>query len=158
MRKPATGLAEFAELQAILGDDAPKSIAEFLDLKYNDQDGWERLETQKEQTVFVESAPCVTTPKKYTGYFLRSGAEHANEFFDVGYTPDDFLLLRYDMARRFDMEKAVDFTTNAKGETKFSIFMELGVTKKRWFRSVWQMDTPDSKPRIITAHREDKKT
>ena len=118
----AADLTEFAELQAILEDDAPKSIAEFLDLKYNDQDGWERLKTQKEQTIFLESAPCVTTPKKYTGYFLRSGAEHANEFFDVGYTPDDFLLLRYDMARWFDMKKLLTSQQMPK-EKQNSVFL-----------------------------------
>lgn len=31
--------------------------------------------------------------------------------------------------------------------------MELGVTKTRRFRTCWQKDTPDSKPRIITAFR-----
>lgn len=41
MRKPATGLAEFAELQAILGDDAPKTFAEFQDLKYNRSKEWD---------------------------------------------------------------------------------------------------------------------
>lgn len=38
---------------------------------------------------------------------------------------------------------------------RFSIFMQLGVKKKKRFRSVWQKDTPESEPRLITAHRED---
>lgn len=59
--------------------------------------------TEKQQTVFVENAPCVTTSKKYTGYFLKPGAKHAQDFFNVGYTAYDSLRLRYDMARQFDM-------------------------------------------------------
>ena len=148
---------EFAEYQDILGDDAPKSLAEFQDIKYNDPDVWIYLKTKKEQAIFVEQAPCITTPKKYTGYFLKPEAEHADEFFSVGYTTDDPLRLWYDMVLQFDMDKAVDFITNTKGEEKFSIFMVLGVNKKRVFRTVWQKDTPDSIPRIITAHRERRK-
>ena len=64
--------------------------------------------------------------------------------------------LRYDMARQFDISKAVDFRVNQKGQEKFSIFMELGVSKTRTFRTVWQKDTPESIPRIITGHRENK--
>ena len=38
---------------------------------------------------------------------------------------------------------------------RFSIFTELGVDKKKRFRTVWQKDTSESVPRIITVHRED---
>lgn len=148
---------QFEEYRAALGKNAPKTFADFQDLKYNNTEKWAALKTEKRQTDFVENAPCVTTPKKYTGYFLKEGKEHAKEFFDVGYTDDNPLQLRYDMARKFEIGKAVENTTNEKGEEKFSIFMELGVTKEKRFRTVWQKDTPESKPRIITAHREDKK-
>lgn len=157
IQREALDRKQFAEYRAVLGKNAPKTFADFQDLKYNNTEGWNALKTEKRQTVFVENAPCVTTPKKYTGYFLKEGKEHAQEFFGVGYTPDNPLRLRYDMARKFNMDNAVDNTMNEKGEEKFSIFMELGVIKEKRFRTVWQKDTPDSKPRIITAHREDKK-
>lgn len=105
----------------------------------------------------MENAPCVTTPLKYTGYFLKPEAEHSEDFFYVGYTQDNPLQLRYDIAQQFDMEKAVENTINKRGEEKFSIFMNLGVTKKRRFRTVWQIDPNSDKPRIITAHRENDK-
>lgn len=146
---------EYIEFKEVLGENAPETLEDFEDIKYNDPEKWEKLKTMKEQTAFVECAPCVTTPLKYTGYFLRPGADHAEEFFRVGYTQDDPMQLRYDMAQQFDMDKAVEETVNKKGEKKFSIFMDLGVTKKKRFRTVWQIDPDNGKPRIITAHRED---
>jgi len=95
----------------------------------------------------------VTTPKKYTEYFLKPGAKHANQFFDVGYSADDPLRLRYDMARQFDMSKAVEVKDLGGGARRFNIYMELGVTKKRLFVTGWVQDTPDSKPRIVTSFR-----
>lgn len=94
--------------------------------------------------------------QKYTGYFLKSGAKHADQFFDVGYTSDNPLQLRYDMARQFNMEKAVDFKELGGGAVRFNIYMELGVTKQRTFCTGWIKDAPESKPRIITAFRKNK--
>lgn len=144
---------EFAEYQDILGDDAPKSLAEFQDIKYNDPDVWIYLKTKKEQAVFVEQAPCITTPKKYTGYFLKPEAKHSQDFFSVGYTQDNPLRLRYDMARQFDMNRAEDIEELGGGARKFNIYMELGVTKKKTFCTCWIQDTPDSLPRIVTGFR-----
>ena len=145
---------QYQEYRKILGGKIPSRFDDFQNLKYNEPEKWEKLKKQKRQLVFLENADCVTTPKKFTGYFLKPGAKHADEFFDVGYTSDDPVQLRYDMAKQFDVEKAVEFSKNPNGQEKFSIFMDLGVTKSRTFRTVWQKDTPDSAPRIITAHRE----
>lgn len=84
---------------------------------------------------------------------MLEGAKHAQEFFDVGYSPADGERLRKDISDNFDIRKAVEKKV-ANGVEKFSIFMDLGVTQKKRFRTVWQKDTPDSIPRIITAHRE----
>ena len=157
VKNEASDKKQFAEYKAVLGKNAPDSFVKFQDLKYNNTDRWERLKTEKQQTVFVENAPCVTTSKKYTGYFLKPGAKHAQDFFNVGYTAYDSLRLRYDMARQFDMGKATNFSVNEKGEEKFRVYMQLGVTEKKIFRTAWQKDAPDSKPRILTAFREDVK-
>lgn len=147
---------QFAEYQAVLGKNAPGTFAEFQNLKYNSPDRWELLKTEKRQTVFVNGAPCVTTPKKYTGYFLKPGAKHAEEFFNVGYTQGNPMQLRYDMARQFDMSKAVSFSTDEDGKERFRIYMDLGVETKKRFRTAWIKDSPEDKPRIVTAFREDR--
>lgn len=149
---------QFSEYRKVLGKNAPKTFADYQDTKYNDTEAWKRLKTTKRQTVFVKDAPCVTTPKKFSGYFLKPGAKHADQFFDVGYTQDNPLQLRYDMARQFDMDKAVDIKDLGGGARKFNIYMELGVTKKKRFLTGWIQDTPDSKPRIVTAFRKERGT
>ena len=92
---------------------------------------------------------------KVNNFFLKPKAKHAEEFFSVGYTKDDGEILSKHLREGFDYSKAVDKRTGDDGSERFSVFMDLGVDKKRRFRIVWQKDTPNSKPRLITGHRED---
>lgn len=147
---------QWKEYKAVLNKKVPNTVENFQNLKYNEPEKWAQLKTTKRQTVVVKNAECITTPKKYTGYFLKSGAKHADQFFDVGYPSDNPLQLRYDMARQFNMEKAVDFKELGGGAVRFNIYMELGVTKQRTFCTGWIKDAPESKPRIITAFRKNK--
>ena len=147
---------QWKEYKAVLNKKVPNTVENFQNLKYNEPEKWAQLKTTKRQTVVVKNAECITTFKKYTGYFLKSGAKHADQFFDVGYTSDNPLQLRYDMARQFNMEKAVDFKELGGGAVRFNIYMELGVTKQRTFCTGWIKDAPESKPRIITAFRKNK--
>ena len=147
---------QWKEYKAVLNKKVPNTVEDFQNLKYNEPEKWAQLKTTKRQTVVVKNAECITTPKKYTNYFLKSGAKHADQFFDVGYTSDNPLQLRYDMARQFNMEKAVDFKELGGGAVRFNIYMELGVTKQRTFCTGWIKDAPESKPRIITAFRKNK--
>lgn len=137
----------------VLGKDVPRTFAGFQELKYNNTSTWDTIKQNYKKTKAINDSPCLTTPNKYINYFLKEGTPHADEFFSVGYTKDDPLQLRYDMARQFDINKAVEFTVNERGEERFNIYMDLGITKTRRFRTCWQKDTPDSKPRIITAFR-----
>lgn len=153
----ASDKKQYAEFKDVLGGSAPKSLDAFQSIKYNDPEKWTELKTQKRQTKFVNDAPCVTTPKKYYGYFLNPEAKHSIDFFNVGYSRDNPLQLRYDMAKGFDISKAVDYEYEGNGVVKFNIYMNLGVTKSRRFRTSWRMDSADSIPRIITAFRENEK-
>lgn len=147
---------QFKEYKKILWKKIPDRFDEFQNLKYNQSEKWEALKTLKKQTETVKNAPCVTTPKKFTGYFLKQGAKHADQFFEVGYSQDDPMRLRYDIAKQFDMDKAVDIKELGGGAKKFNIYMELGVTKKKRFLTGWIQDAPDSKPRIVTGFRKDR--
>ena len=155
-RNLSTDTKQWQEYKSVLGNKVPNTVEKFQNLKYNEPDKWAQLKTMKRQTAFVNNAECVTTPKKYTGYLLKDGAKHADQFFDVGYTADNPLQLRYDMARQFDMSKAVDVQELNGGAIMFNIYMTLGVTKQRTFLTGWIQDTPDSKPRIVTGFRKNK--
>lgn len=97
---------------------------------------------------------CYIHPDKVNKFLLLPGAKHSKDFFDVGYTPDDYDLLVSDITKEYNYGKAVEKRHKGNAE-QFSIFMYLGKTVKKRFRVVWQKDTPDSVPRMITAHRED---
>ena len=94
---------------------------------------------------------------KLSRYLLKPGAKHYEEFSNVGYTELDIDQLNADIYRQFDESQKTDVRVSADGTETFSIFMELGTDKKRTFRTVWQREPGDGKPRLITAHREDKK-
>lgn len=111
--------------------------------------------TNKAESGIINNSKCDIAPDKINKFFLKPGAKHSQDFFDVGYTQDDFERLDKNLKDCFDYKKAVDKTVSDNGVEKFSIFTELGVDKKKRFRTVWQKDTSDSTPRIITAHRED---
>ena len=64
--------------------------------------------------------------------------------------------LRYDMARQFDMSKAVDVKMLNDGAIKFNIYMDLGISKKRTFLTSWIQDSEDSKPGIVTEFRKNR--
>lgn len=93
--------------------------------------------------------------EKIEGFLLKPGAKHAQEFFDAGYTPADAEKLNRDIAAGFDETKKADVVKMDGEIERFSIFMDLGVKRKKRFRTVWQRDTAEAKPRFITAHREE---
>lgn len=142
---PETG--EGAPSPTVLSEEAGKAI-EQRNLQYKGL-------TNDSGSDKIVSKECEIHPNKVQNFFLKPGAKHSNEFFDVGYTIDDIEKLTDDLKNCFDYSKAVDKFVSETGIEKFSIFVELGVDKKKRFRTVWQKDTPDSSPRIITAHRED---
>lgn len=91
---------------------------------------------------------------KIDKFFLKPGAKHYAEFYDAGYRAGESRLLALTIENGYDESKATDRVINSNGSERFSIFMTLGFGGGKRFRTVWQKDTPDSKPRLITAHRE----
>lgn len=116
-----------------------------------------RLVDKSLKSDIIKGKKCEIAPDKINKFFLKPNAKHSREFFDVGYKPTDFELLNKDLKACFDYSKAVDKVVSDNGVERFSIFTELGVNEKKRFRTVWQKDTPESIPRIITAHREDER-
>lgn len=81
----------------------------------------------------IKSDKCSITKDKISKYFLKSGTKHSQEFFDVGYTKDDFERLSKDLLECFDYEKAVDVMIDEKGIEKFSIFYRTWSLQKETF-------------------------
>ena len=111
------------------------------------------LTNMTESDIIEKDRECVIQDNKIYKFLLLPDAKHSSEFFDVGYTINDGERLRKDIMHQFNYKNAVD-SVLVDGKEKFSIFMKLGVTKMRRFRTVWEKNGSDGVPRLITAHRE----
>lgn len=89
---------------------------------------------------------------KLTKFCLLPGGKHSDQFFTLGYTADDSKRLFLDIEDGYDSARKTERQTTDRGYEKASISMELGVTKKRLFRTVWQNDGPDGSDRFISAY------
>ena len=99
----------------------------------------------------------VIAEPKISKFLLKPGAKHSAEFFSVGYSEQDGMRLNADIYQQFDEILKTDVRISENGTEDFSIFMNLGITEKKMFRTVWRRDPGSEKPRLITAHREDEK-
>lgn len=109
---------------------------------------WKRAEANK-RVVTIDS-------RKISGYCLKPGAKHADEFFAVGYTDSesDQKRLRRNILGQYDRAKANSHRSLTDGGESFTIPMRLGTgSKARTFRTVWQIDKKGDKPRFISAYR-----
>lgn len=66
-RNLSTDTKQWQEYKSVLGNKVPNTVEKFQNLKYNEPDKWAQLKTMKRQTVFVNNAECVTTPKNTPG-------------------------------------------------------------------------------------------
>ena len=114
-----------------------------------------RVDKSAESGIIKLSEKFEIPQDKIKKFLLSPGAKHADEHFDVGYKESDYERLFDDIESNFDTSKITDVKKSSDGTEDFSIFMDLGVTSKKRFRTVWRKDTPNSKPRLITGHRED---
>lgn len=94
----------------------------------------------------------VVDRSKITEFCLKAGAKHSDQFFHLGYKEEDSARLLHDIEEGYDSNLKTLLETYSSGVSKYSIPMELGVTHKRWFRTVWTDDGPDGTDRLITAY------
>ncbi|MCM1055549.1 MAG: hypothetical protein NC394_08510, partial [Bacteroides sp.] len=106
--------------------------------------------------IIKETDKFIMPTAKIDQFLLKPGAKHSKEFFNVGYTTNDFERLFKDIESGFDETKIWDIKIN-DSEIRFSINMELGITEKKLFQTVWQRDSDGGKPKFLTAHRVRKK-
>lgn len=113
--------------------------------------------SRKAATIELDNDRYTIAAPKISKFLLKPGAKHSAEFFDVGYSEQDAMKLNADIYQQFNKSLKTDVRIADNGAECFSIFMELGTKTKKTFRTVWEQDLESEKPRLITAHREDKK-
>lgn len=94
---------------------------------------------------------------KITKYCLDPSKAHYKEFIDVGYSKDNPEQLKNDLLKGLSENEAESTFPNEHGNRSFTVYMKLGITKKRTFKAVWQIDEGTNYPRFVTAYRNDKK-
>lgn len=95
--------------------------------------------------------------KKITGFCLKPGAKHSDDFFNVGYEASDSELLIQHINDGYDIHKAVDREPNTMNYRTFEVEMELGVTEKKKFVTGWSIRAEGEQPRFTTAYRRSSK-
>lgn len=94
---------------------------------------------------------------KITKYCLDPTKKHYREFINVGYSKDNPKQLEKDLLRGLSENEAEVFSPNSYGNISITVYMKLGVTTKKMFKTAWQIDKGTNFPRFITAYRNDKK-
>ena len=85
---------------------------------------------------------------------LNPEKAHYPEFSEAGYTLTDGELIFHELELQFDEAKGVKHISYPDGAIEFVIYMLLGKTKKRTFKTVWRKDDVSPLPRFITAYRD----
>lgn len=91
--------------------------------------------------------------EKIEHYLLKNGTDHYKEFIDVGYSSDNPKQLKKDLLNGIAGNEAIETNPNGHGAKSYTVYMKLGVTKKRTFKTIWQIDNKSINPRFITAYR-----
>lgn len=94
---------------------------------------------------------------KIENYLLKDGAKHYKEFIDVGYSSDYPQQLKKDLLNGLAENEAIATNPNAHGAKSYTVYMKLGITKKRTFKTIWRIDNKSTTPRLVTAYRAKKK-
>lgn len=90
---------------------------------------------------------------KITEYCLDSTQKHYQEFIDVGYSGDKPEKLKADLLKVLGENETEITKPNSHGDISVTVYMKLGVIKKRTFRTGWQIDKGTNFPRFVTAYR-----
>ena len=97
------------------------------------------------------------TEPKITRFCLEPSQKNYKEFVDVGYSKDKPKQLKTDLLKGLSENETEITKPNSHGDISVTVYMKLGVTKKRTFRTGWQIDKGTNFPRFVTAYRFNKK-
>lgn len=90
-------------------------------------------------------------------YLLKKGTNHYQEFKSVGFKEENSYKLLDQLQEGYKNGKKVYDRKNDYTFENFRIDMQLGINKKRNFRTAWSIDRKGDKPRFVTAYRYEKK-
>lgn len=177
-RQARRDLYQWERYKARLGEDAPKTFAEFRRIKKAGGEHWEALQEKyrlynrgAEKGVLPYSQNAATPESKIKGYLLCSThpvGKHKAKIIDsvLGYNESnwsDFSDKLYREVQKSPVDKVTPFTFPKNGDiiesTKYEVPVIILGEKGRYLKlkSVWAMDKGSNIPRFITASFYDRK-
>ncbi|MDR0248507.1 MAG: hypothetical protein LBI44_02430 [Oscillospiraceae bacterium] len=91
---------------------------------------------------------------KIRQYYLKPGTNHFEDFAEVGYTAKHAKRLEQDLLDGLKENNVVLRIEDERGML-YTVYMELGITKKRTFLTAWIIEK-GGPPRNITAYRRER--
>lgn len=86
-------------------------------------------------------------------YYLNEEKEHFKNFKDVGYTKENGEQLRKDLLNGLKSNPVHEYIREETGYQKAIVYMELGVDKKRQFKTVWGKKKDELYYKNVSAYR-----
>lgn len=86
-------------------------------------------------------------------YYLNEEKEHYHEFVEAGYTKENGEQLRRDMLDGLKNNPVHEYIRTDTGYQKAIVYMELGINKKKLFKTVWGKSKDERYYRNVTAYR-----
>lgn len=99
------------------------------------------------------SSKAIVNDDKIYKYYLQEGREHYKEFYDVGYRKENGEQLRQDLINGLMNNPAEMYERDETGYQKAIVYMELGIDKKRQFKTVWGKKDGEKYFKNVTAYR-----
>ena len=90
-------------------------------------------------------------------YYLSPEKKHYSEFISVGYTVEKAELLKKDLLKGLLYNEVTEYKRTETGYIKAVVDMELGVTEKKMFRTVWGKAEGEEYYKNVTCYRIQKK-
>lgn len=96
---------------------------------------------------------------KLKNYLLNPNKDPGKSAFfnSLGYNLANYKRLESDIRKELEKNPAIQYAPNRYGHRAYSVYMNLGINKKESVLTGWQIDSGDNRPRLITAHKNEKK-
>ena len=90
---------------------------------------------------------------KIYNFYLNESQKHFLNFQQVGYTKEDGELLRKDMLEGLKNNEVHEYIREKTGYQKAVVFMKLGKTEKKQFKTIWGKKKEDKYYTNVSAYR-----
>ena len=91
---------------------------------------------------------------KFKNYILNPSKDKdkAEFFSSIGYNMKNYERLQQEIQRKLKTNKALQYTTDEKGNTAYQVNMKLGLTDRRMVTTAWIIRKGETVPQFVSAY------